>query len=55
MLDQNGPETRFLGVYQAEWSSLGRLLIDEGGSFGEKTWFLCTVVNGYAWRDAGHT
>ena len=54
MLDQNGPETRFLGASQAEWSSLGRLLIGEGGSFGEKTWFLCTVVNGHAGRNAGH-
>jgi len=46
MLDQNGPETRFLGVSQAKWSSLGRLLIGEGGSFGEKPGFFapCRTV-----------
>jgi hypothetical protein len=54
MLGQNGPETRFSGVSQAKWSSLGRLLIGEGDSFDEKTWFLCTVVNGYAGGNVGH-
>jgi hypothetical protein len=34
----------FLGASQAEWFSSGRLLIGEGDSCGEKTWFLCAVV-----------
>jgi hypothetical protein len=46
MLDQSGPETRFLGVSQVKWFLVGRLLIGEGGSFGEKPGFFapCRTV-----------
>jgi hypothetical protein len=43
---EDRPETRFLGVSQAKCASLGRRLIGQSGSFGEKTWFLCPVLNG---------